>query len=87
MIYTATGFSNPVRVFFDALFRPRRVEDTEETVAAHFRVAIKHSREEVHIVDRLIFGVLVAHIAGATRLLARMHTGASMLTSRMCWSR
>lgn len=75
MTYTATGFSNPVRVIFDALLRPRTVEDTEETVATHFRVAIKRSREEVHIVDRLIFGVLAARLAGTAGWLARMHHG------------
>jgi hypothetical protein len=37
MVYTATGFSNPVRVVFNAIFRPTTVEDTKETVAKHFR--------------------------------------------------
>ncbi|HZQ75660.1 MAG TPA: proton-conducting transporter membrane subunit, partial [Burkholderiales bacterium] len=41
MTYTATGFSNPVRVIFDAIFRPTTVEDTRETVAEHFRNAIR----------------------------------------------
>ncbi|HTQ76524.1 MAG TPA: proton-conducting transporter membrane subunit, partial [Burkholderiales bacterium] len=41
MTYTATGFSNPVRVIFDAVFRPTTVEDTRETVAEHFRNAIR----------------------------------------------
>jgi hydrogenase-4 component B len=40
MTYTATGFSNPVRVIFDAILRPAAVEDTRETVAEHFRTAI-----------------------------------------------
>ena len=55
MTYTATGFSNPVRVIFDAIFRPTTVEDTSETVAEHFRMAIRREKERVHLVDRLVF--------------------------------
>jgi hydrogenase-4 component B len=75
MTYTATGFSNPVRVVFDAILRPRTVEDTEETVAQHFRVAIRRSHEPVHLVDRLVLNVLATQLTGAARLLARMHHG------------
>ena len=75
MTYTATGFSNPVRVVFDALLRPRTVEDTEQTVATHFRVAIRHTREDVHMVDRFVFGGLASGFAAAARVLARMHHG------------
>jgi hydrogenase-4 component B len=75
MSYTATGFSNPVRVVFQAIFRPNIVEDTRETVAAHFRTAIRRRREETHLVDRLFLhpvGAAVIHIA---KVLARMHHG------------
>jgi len=75
MTYTATGFSNPVRVVFDAILRPRTVEDTEETVAQHFRVAIRRSQEPVHLVDRLFLNVLTTQIGRGARLLARMHHG------------
>ena len=75
MTYTATGFSNPVRVVFDALLRPRTVEDTEETVANHFRVAIRRSHDDGHIVDRLLFEWLAPRVLAAVRLLARMHHG------------
>jgi hydrogenase-4 component B len=54
MSYTATGFSNPVRVIFDAIFHPMTVEDTRETVAQHFRLAIRREHQSVHIVDRLL---------------------------------
>ena len=46
MTYTATGFSNPVRVIFDAVFRPTTVEDTRETVAEHFRTAIRRDARD-----------------------------------------
>jgi hypothetical protein len=54
MTYTATGFSNPVRVIFDAMFRPTTIEDTRETVAEHFRTAIRRERMDVHVVDRFV---------------------------------
>ena len=75
MTYTATGFSNPVRVVFDAILRPRTVEDTEQTVAQHFRVAIRRTREPTHLIDRLVLNVLVTHLTRFARLLARMHHG------------
>ena len=75
MTYTATGFSNPVRVVFDAILRPRTVEDTEETVAAHFRVAIKRTEEPTHLVDRWVLDVLTRSLGGTAAWLARMHHG------------
>jgi hydrogenase-4 component B len=75
MTYTATGFSNPVRVIFDAILRPRTVEDREETVAAHFRVAIRRTHEHTHLVDRLVLDRLTAQLTSTARLLARMHHG------------
>lgn len=53
MTYTATGFSNPVRVIFDSIFRPSMAENTRESIAGHFRTAIKNGREETYVVDRL----------------------------------
>jgi hydrogenase-4 component B len=75
MTYTATGFSNPVRVIFEAVFRPTIVEDTRETVAEHFRTAIVRETEAEHIVDRLV--LRPTRDAGFTvaRALARMHHG------------
>ena len=53
MTYTATGFSNPVRVIFDAVFRPTTIEDTRETVAEHFRTAVRREKERIYFVDKL----------------------------------
>lgn len=75
MTYTATGFSNPVRVVFTAIFRPSTVEDTKETVAEHFRTAIKNGRKEEHIVDRSVFHPMVKIVQSVANLLGRMHTG------------
>jgi len=75
MAYTATGFSNPVRVVFNAIFRPSTVEDTKETVAEHFRTAIKNGRKEVHIVDRTIFHPVVEFMQSTSMFLGKMHSG------------
>jgi hydrogenase-4 component B len=75
MSYTATGFSNPVRVVFQAIFRPNIVEDTRETVAVHFRTAIRRKREETYLVDRLVFHPVGDAVSWLARLLARMHHG------------
>jgi hydrogenase-4 component B len=75
MTYTATGFSNPVRVIFDAIFRPTTVEDTRETVAEHFRNAIRREKERVHLVDRLVFGPVRTATLAFSRALAAMHHG------------
>jgi len=75
MTYTATGFSNPVRVIFDAIFRPTTVEDTSETVAEHFRNAIRREKERVHPVDRLVFQPVRSMTLLFARALAVMHDG------------
>ena len=75
LTYTATGFSNPVRVIFQAVFRPTIVEDTRETVAEHFRTAIRREADTVHIVDRLVLDPVHALALGLARALARLHHG------------
>ncbi len=75
MTYSATGFSNPVRVIFDAIFRPTTAEDTSETVAEHFRNAIRREKERVHLVDRLVFQPVRTTTLAFARTLAAMHHG------------
>jgi hydrogenase-4 component B len=75
MTYTATGFSNPVRVIFDAIFRPTTVEDTRETVAEHFRNAIRRERLAVHIGERAAVGPARKVAMGLANRLAAMHHG------------
>ncbi|MGB6484292.1 MAG: proton-conducting transporter membrane subunit [Candidatus Acidiferrales bacterium] len=75
MTYTATGFSNPVRVVFQAIFRPNIVEDSRETVAVHFRTAILRRRDETHLVDRLLLHPVGEAASWLARLLAEMHHG------------
>jgi hydrogenase-4 component B len=75
MTYTATGFSNPVRVIFDAVFRPTTIEDTRETVAQHFRTAIRREKERVHPVDKLFFRPITTAATWFAGRLALMHHG------------
>jgi hydrogenase-4 component B len=75
MTYTATGFSNPVRVIFDAIFRPTTVEDTRETVAEHFHMAIRREKARAHPADRLVFRPIDTALSAFARVLAAMHHG------------
>jgi hydrogenase-4 component B len=75
MTYTATGFSNPVRVIFDAVFRPTTVSDTRETVAQHFRTAIRRERVAVHVVDRFVVQPAKDATMNLAGRLAAMHHG------------
>ncbi len=75
MTYTATGFSNPVRVIFEAIFRPTTVEDTSDTVAEHFRMAIRRERSAVHVMDRLVIRPARNTMMALARSLAAMHHG------------
>jgi hydrogenase-4 component B len=75
MTYTATGFSNPVRVIFNSVLRPVTIQDSKETIAQHFLDAIKKDRREVHLVDRLLSRPVVFYGRGLALWLARMHSG------------
>jgi hydrogenase-4 component B len=74
MTYTATGFSNPVRVVFDTILRPT-TRETRETIAEHFREAIRRYRQEVHIVDRSIVAPLRFGASRIANALAALHHG------------
>ena len=58
-----------------AIFRPNIVEDTHETVAVHFRTAIRRRHDETHLVDRLFFHPVGTFVNSVARLLAGMHHG------------
>ena len=75
MTYTATGFSNPVRVIFDAVFRPTTVEDTSATVAEHFRTAIHREKDRPHVIDRAVYQPIKSMSLWLARALATMHHG------------
>ncbi|VAW41683.1 Hydrogenase-4 component B [hydrothermal vent metagenome] len=75
MTYTATGFSNPVRVIFSAVFHPTVTTKTREAVAEHFRTAITKERREVHITERLILQPVVSMLRGVSGRIAKMHSG------------
>jgi hydrogenase-4 component B len=73
--YTATGFSNPVRVIFAAVLHPAAGEDTTEAVAQHFRTAIRRDQVEAHIVDRWVLDPPVSGLHWLASIVRRMHVG------------
>jgi hydrogenase-4 component B len=75
MTYTATGFSNPVRVIFDAVFHPTEVENERDTIYEHFRSAIRRKREDVFLADRVLSTPMERAALSIAALLARMHHG------------
>ncbi|MGA8841334.1 MAG: proton-conducting transporter membrane subunit [Candidatus Aquilonibacter sp.] len=75
MTYTATGFSNPVRVIFEAVFDPTEVENTRETIHDHFRAAIRRAREDIFLSDRFISEPIANLVRRAATMLARIHHG------------
>ncbi len=73
--YTATGFSNPVRVVFHALLRPATIEDSTEAIAQHFRTAVRRGYDEEHLLDRLVLTPAVGGLRRVASLFRRMHIG------------
>jgi hydrogenase-4 component B len=75
MTYTATGFSNPVRVIFEAVFRPVIFDEMRETVAEHFLIAVKSRRQEVYILERTIFRPGARFAQSLAAWFGRIHSG------------
>ncbi|HEX5413047.1 MAG TPA: proton-conducting transporter membrane subunit [Terriglobia bacterium] len=75
LTYTATGFSNPVRVTFNAVFHPQKSEELLETIAGHFRSSITRVVDEVHVFDRVLFQPIVNRVSHIAQTLSRMHHG------------
>ncbi len=75
LTYTATGFSNPVRVIFAALLTPAASEESTEAVATHFRTAIRREFTEVHFIDRFILQPPIHALRDVAAFVRRMHVG------------
>ncbi|HEY6387411.1 MAG TPA: proton-conducting transporter membrane subunit [Candidatus Acidoferrum sp.] len=75
LTYTATGFSNPVRVVFATLLAPAASEESTEAVATHFRTAIRREYTEVHIVDRFVLQPPIHALSVVAAFARRMHVG------------
>ncbi len=75
MTYTATGFSQPVRVIFQAIFHPTVEEESREAAAGYFRLAIRRVQRDVYLPERLVFRPLARLAAGISAGCARMHNG------------
>jgi hydrogenase-4 component B len=75
LTYTATGFSNPVRVIFAALLSPAASEESTEAVATHFRTAIRREYTEIHIIDRFVLQPPIHALRDIAAFARRMHVG------------
>jgi hydrogenase-4 component B len=75
LTYTATGFSNPVRVIFQAVLSPGKPAQNEVIVAEHFRTAITRTVDESYLLDRWLFEPLARIAMRLARRLAGMHHG------------
>jgi len=75
LTYTATGFSNPVRVIFAALLTPSASEESTKAVATHFRTAIRREYTEVHIIDRFVLQPPIRALRDIAAFARRMHVG------------
>jgi hydrogenase-4 component B len=75
MTYSATGFSNPVRVIFSGIFKPIPVRDAHETIASHFLSAIRKDELEIHLIDRLFSRPIIHNGRSLANRLGRMHSG------------
>ena len=73
--YTATGFSNPIRVIFRAILSPSHSLDQEILVENHFHVAVRRTPHDSYVIDRVLFYPVVTLAMGIAKLLARMHHG------------
>jgi hydrogenase-4 component B len=75
LTYTATGFSNPVRVIFATLLAPAASEESTEAVATHFRTAIRREYTEIHIIDRFVLQPPIHALSNIAAFARRMHVG------------
>ncbi len=71
MAYTATTFSAPVRVLFDAVFDPEVAREEQHQGA--FLTSRRHHEVRVHILDRLLLNPFLAAMEATAGLFARMH--------------
>ncbi len=74
MTYTASGFAQPIRVIFEALLRPRHVEE-RESLAGHFQMRIRRESVHIHLMDRFVLYPLVKGPSYLSAKLAKMHGG------------
>lgn len=75
LTYTATGFSNPVRIIFQAVLAPGKPVQDEVIVAEHFRTAITRTVTESYALDRWLFAPIAVSAMRCAQWLARMHHG------------
>jgi hydrogenase-4 component B len=74
LTYSASGFSNPVRVIFAGILHSS-LEERRERIAEHFRSAILLTRHDTYFAERWFALPIVRLSLAVARALARMHHG------------
>ncbi len=74
MTYTASGFAQPIKVIFEAIFRPTLVEE-RKNISGRFQSKIKKEIIHIHLVDRFILYPIIFVPTWCARKLAKMHNG------------
>jgi hydrogenase-4 component B len=74
LTYSASGFSNPVRVIFAGILRSS-LEERRERIAEHFRSAILLTRHDTYFAERWFAAPIVRVARAIARALALMHHG------------
>jgi hydrogenase-4 component B len=60
--YTATAFSKPLMMVFDAVYRPTRLVESMTTVSPYFPEEVRYRSEIENTFDRYVYGPLVRGI-------------------------
>jgi hydrogenase-4 component B len=74
LTYSASGFSNPVRVVFQGIFRSS-LEERRERITERFRSAIRVTRRDDYFADRWFVAPIVRIARSIADFLTRMHEG------------
>lgn len=73
MTYTASGFSQPIRVIFNSILRPKMLEERKNI--GGFQMKIKRQKVQAHLIDRLVLYPIINGPTWLSKKLAKMHSG------------
>jgi len=75
MEYTATGFSNPIRMIFKTLFRPRREVQREYDYSPYFAKTIRFESHVEEIFEKRIYRPLNRMVLRLSRRMRALQAG------------
>ncbi|MGH7641001.1 MAG: proton-conducting transporter membrane subunit [Candidatus Dormibacteria bacterium] len=77
--YTATGFTNPMRVIFGSVYQSRRQIEGDYRQAPHFARSIRYVHHFVEPVDAYLYAPLLRTTRGLSRRLSLLQSGSVSL--------